>query len=92
MSEDKRLTVDDPVDEATLSSLAKLREVRLAIGAQLIDTEMQKIQLLGSVKKIDEQNQRLFDAILTERGLPIGTVIELDGQTGKLKVLSSEGT
>lgn len=88
--EKKRLTLEDPVDEATLVALARLRDVRMGIGSQLIDLELQKVQLLGSVRRIDEQNQRMFDAILVDRGLAPGTTIELDGKTGRIKVLRED--
>lgn len=86
----KRLTPEDPVSAAELEGLARLRDVRMSIGAQLIDLELQKVQLLGSVRRIDEQNQRIFDTLLVDRGLPPGTTIELDGKTGKIKVLHQE--
>ncbi len=89
-SENKRLSPEDPVDEATLVALARLRDVRLTLGAQLMDLELQKIQLLSSVKRIDEQNQRMFDEILVSRGLPPGTAVELDGPSGRLKVIRPE--
>lgn len=85
--EKRRLTPEDPVEKGHLLQLAQLRDARMAIGQQLLDLEQRKIQLLAVAKRIDDQNQRLFDSLLVDRGLAPGTPIELNGETGKISVI-----
>lgn len=86
--EKRRLNPEDPVAKEHMTQLAQLREARLAIGQQLLDLEQRKIHLLAVAKRIDDQNQRLFDSLLVDRGLAPGTPIELNGETGKITVLN----
>jgi len=89
--EQPRLTLEDPVTKEQMTQLAQLRDAKGMVAAQMLDLEQRKIQLLAAAKRIDEQNQRLFDGILVDRGLPPNTPVELDGPTGKLSLMQDPG-
>lgn len=87
MSELGKVTPNDPVDELTRKKLDELGNVRLDIADRLLDMEMERIRLLVSVQRLDEERIKIFDKILMDRGLPPGTPVEVEAQTGALKIL-----
>jgi len=78
------LTLDDPVDPDTLKELANLHENRSRIANHLVDLENEKVRLLVLVRQLDAQRTKVFDRIISERGLPEGYAMSIDAETGKL--------
>lgn len=77
----------DPVDSETLKRLEEIRDARVRIGGQLLDMETKKVQLLVAARQLDVEEQRYFEKILIDRGLPPNTSIEIDTDTGVLSPL-----
>lgn len=86
----KKLTINDPVPRETLQRLALLTEAKGQVAMRMLELEQEKIQCLGQAKRLGEENERLFTAILMERGLAPGTVVSIDGQTGKLTLVGQD--
>lgn len=84
-SEKRRLTLDDPVPADQIKSFEELATSRAQVADNLLRLEQDKIFLLATARRIDDQHKRLFQALLTERGIAPGTPCEVDGKTGKLK-------
>lgn len=84
--EAQRLTADDPVPAETLQAFSQIRTAQSDLGLQLLDLEDQKIRILAANKKLREQRDRLFHAVLMERGLSPHTPVEIDGKTGRITV------
>lgn len=87
MTDPKRLTMNDPVSKETLLEFAQLQEARLQLADRFLQLEQDKIQLLASAKKVDDQQRRLFEAVLVERGYPPLTRVTIDARTGHLEIL-----
>lgn len=83
---EKKLTVNDPVTPEQLKRIGELTGARYDLADRLLDLEQQKVGILVSAKQVDEEKNRIFNKILMERGLPPGTPIEIDGETGVLTV------
>ena len=86
-NEARQLTPEDPVSPETLEQLAKLVDARGQMADHLLDLEQRKIQILASVKRIDEQHARLIESVLVDRGLLPTDPVEIDTKTGRLKIL-----
>ena len=91
MAEDKttekpRLTLDDPVPAETLKQFEQLETANVQLSLRLMMLEKEKVLLLASSKRIDEQHQRLFESVLVERGIAPGTPADIDVKTGKLSI------
>jgi hypothetical protein len=85
MTNEKRsLTPEDPVDAETLAQFARLQETKQHLALVLTQLELDKIEILRSVSRIDEQNRRLFETCLVDRGIPPTNDIEIDSKTGRL--------
>ncbi len=83
-TEKRSLTPEDPVDAETLAQFARLRETKQHLAMVLTQIELDKVEILRSVSRIDEQNRRLFETCLVDRGFPPTNDIEIDSNTGKL--------
>ncbi len=81
---ERRLTINDPVSQETVQQLRQIQSAQADLGLELLRLEQRKIQVLAVAKKLDEQHQRVFQAILVERGLEPSTPVELDGVSGKI--------
>jgi hypothetical protein len=86
--ENKRLTIDDPIDEETRGRFYSLQDARLRTGDRLLDLELEKIKLIRSVSAIDNERQKLFERVLIERGLPPNQTVTIDSTTGKIEVIT----
>lgn len=81
-----QLTLKDPVDLEILNKLKTLVETRKTLSDSYLNLEMEKIRVLAAVREIDKQNARLFERCLVERGLPPGTEVDIDLDTGFIVV------
>lgn len=78
------LTINDPVPAETLQHLKQLQGARAELADQLADLEQGKVRILRNLNMIDNEKQRLFDNVLLSRGLPPGTQVSIDANTGKI--------
>jgi hypothetical protein len=92
MSEAKRLTIQDPVDPDTMQQFTALDSARYEIGSNLLDLEQERIKLLAAAHQVDAQKKRMFERVLTERGLPSDTKVSIDFKTGAMTLLSPTPT
>jgi hypothetical protein len=83
----KKLTLEDPVSPETLHQLRQIHDARLHLCERAVDLDQEKIQVLAAIKRLDDQKHRVFEGILVERGLPPQTQTEIDGRTGKLRLI-----
>lgn len=90
--ESKRLTPNDPIDVETLARISELESTRARLGLQLLDIEDDKVKILVSSRRIDEEKQRIFEKALMERGLPPNTPVEINANTGLIHVLGTKGS
>lgn len=85
MADEKpRLTLNDPVPDETIKKFEELAEARAAVAEQMLQLEQEKILLLATARQVDQQHRRLFQEVLTERGMAPGTKVDIDVKTGKL--------
>lgn len=87
MSDEKKLTVDDPISREVLSKLEALSAHRARLAERNLDLDGEKVRLMVAVRQIDQEHQKLFEAELIERGLTPTTPVEVDATTGKITVL-----
>ena len=90
--EAKRLTIEDPVSPEIVAQFQQLQEARMDLSLELLALEERKIQILSSSKKLREQNDRLFQGILIERGQAPNTPAELDPKTRKIVLAAPQPT
>ena len=86
---EKKLTIKDPIPQETLGALRQLGDAKIRIAEGLLDLETQKIGFLAGAKRIEEQKSRIFGEILTSRGLSPSSTVQIDRDTGAIKVLST---
>jgi len=84
--EGQKLTLKDPVPPQILEQLSTLRNAKLQIAERMLELEQEKIHCLGAAKRLKDENQRIFTALLVERGLAPGTFVDLDPKTGLLSM------
>ena len=89
MSEEstKKLTPNDPVDAATRKKLEELGAARYDVADKLLEMEQEKVKILVAANRLDEERNRIFEKILMERGLAPTTPIEIEAQTGNIRLL-----
>lgn len=88
MSEEtKKLTPNDPVDAPTRKKLEELGAARYDVADKLLELEQEKVKILVAANRIDEERNRIFEKILMERGLAPTTPIEIEAQTGNIRLL-----
>lgn len=83
-SDQNRLTINDPVSKEVLQNFEELDDAHTRIALRLLQLENEKIQLLAAAKRNSEEQKRLFEKVLIERGLSPMTHASLDFDTGKL--------
>jgi hypothetical protein len=81
---EKQLTVNDPVSDELFEQLVNLRDAKQQMALKLMDLEHEKIQILASSKRVDQQSKRLFEQILVERGLEPTAEAFIDANTRQL--------
>lgn len=87
MSDTKRLTVEDPIDQTTLTQFAELEGHKNQLGGRLIDIKAEEVKIMVAARRIDEEKQRLFEKVLVDRGLHPSTAVEIEASTGLIRVL-----
>jgi hypothetical protein len=89
-SEQKRLTIDDPVDAETRSRFTVLEDSRLRIGEHLLNLELERVKLIRAASAIDTERQKVFERVLIERGLSPSQPFSIDSETGQIKPITQE--
>lgn len=84
--EGRRLTLNDPISKGTLEQFRQIHDARVRLSLALLQLEQNKINLLGGAKRLDAQQDQLFQAALVERGLPPGTPVDVDAKTGLISL------
>lgn len=87
MSENK-LSIEDPIEPATLDQFKKIMLARQQAAERLLDLEQEKIRILRVAASLDQERQKLFETILTSRGLPPNFPVEVDANTGKIQPIA----
>ena len=82
-----KLTPNDPVVPEILAQFSTLADAKRELALTLLSLENEKVRIIASARKIEEQLTRLFEACLVERGLPPDAVVEIDPKTGKITVV-----
>lgn len=85
------LTLNDPVDAATLKRIGEIQTRRYQLGDMLLDLEQEKVRILVEGRKLDDERQRLFANVLTSRGLAPSVPVEVDPESGKISLLKVNG-
>ena len=85
----EKLTVKDPVDQETMRQLEGVINARSEVANKLANIRLEEIHLLAAIRQLDNEKETMFEAILSARGLPGGTVISLNTK-GEITVLEDE--
>lgn len=80
------LTLNDPVDASTVKRIGELLARRHQLGDMLLDYEQEKVKILVESRRIDDERERLFNQILTSRGLAASVPVEIDPETGRISL------
>lgn len=92
MSNDTRqVTLDTPVDPATLSRIETIQNARLQLGDRFLDLEQERVRVLRAVANLDAERIRIFEEINVSRGLSPTTPVEIDAKSGKVTPLQTAG-
>jgi hypothetical protein len=81
------LTMNDPVDAATLKRVGELFTRRHQLGDMMLDIEHEKVKILVESRRVEDERRKLFAHILASRGLDPDTACEIDSETGRLNLL-----
>lgn len=85
MSEEKKtLTLDDPVEPETLAKFNEFQLAKQQLALQLLALEQDKLEILRAAKRVEDQDQRLFEAVLVARGESPKMLVDINGETGKI--------
>lgn len=91
MTTENKLSVQDPVSAEDLAKLGEIQGTRLQVAERLLELEQEKIRVLRAASNIDTERQRIFEKVLTERGLPPNAPVEIDAKTGKISLVMASG-
>jgi len=91
MTDEKQtLTLEDAVDAETLGQFAELQSTKQHLAMQLLSLEQQKIEIIRSANRLDDQCQRLYEAVLVARGESPNLLVEIDSTSGKITRLEAD--
>ena len=85
--EPANLTINDPLDAATLKKMGDVQLLKLQLAERLADLEQEKVRVLRALSNVDVEKARLFETINVSRGLPPNFPVEIDAKTGLIKPL-----
>jgi len=85
-NDDVRIPQNTPVSQEVLSQLDHIVKFRTQLSIEGIDIDLRKVQILATIRRLDQQRDEIFNKILTERGFAPGTVIEIDPKTGAFEM------
>lgn len=90
MSEEKKLTMEDPVSLEVLTKLQDMASHRGRLCEQYVDLENEKVRLQVAIRQLDQERARVFERLLVERGLDPTATVEIDAATGKVTVIRAD--
>jgi len=82
-----KLNADTPIDAETLRKFEELEGAKAGIAEQFLALEQSRIRLLTAAGQVDTQRRRLYETVLVSRGIDPTTPVEVNGETGVIKVL-----
>ena len=85
-----QLTVNDPVDAATVQRIGELVMRRHALGEMMLDIEAEKVKILVENRQVEAERRKLFANILQSRGLAPDAAVEIDPNSGKLSLTPNQ--
>lgn len=84
--EGQKLSIKDPVSQEVLARLNELDTAKAGLARQNLMLDEEKVKLLGASRRIAAENQELFNKILTDRGIPPGTPVNIDPKSGEIRL------
>jgi len=87
---EKRLTLNDPVSKEERDYLQQLDMTLLGFAQKLLALELEKVNLIAASRRVENQTKDVFQKILVNRGQSSDLVIDVDLDTGTIKVQSPE--
>jgi len=85
----KRLTVEDPVTPEQLEQLEQLQTAWTGLAEENARLDQRKIQILAALKRLGDEQTRLFETIQVERGLSPRAKISIDPKSRQIEVLDA---
>ena len=85
-----QLTVNDPVDAATVQRIGELVMRRHQLGEMMLDIEAEKVKILVENRQVEAERRKLFANILQSRGLAPDAAVEIDPNSGKLSLTPNQ--
>lgn len=86
-----QLSINDPVDAATLKRIGEIQGRRFQLGDMMLDLEQEKVKILVEARRLDDERTRIFNQLLTSRGLAPTAPVEIDPSNGKITLLQTNG-
>lgn len=85
----KRLTVEDPVSPEQVEQLEQLQTAWTGLAEENARLDQRKIQILAALKRLGDEQSRLFELIQIERGLSPRAKISIDPKSLLIEVLDA---
>lgn len=85
----KRLTVEDPVTPEQIEQLEQLQTAWTGLAEENARLDQRKIQILAALKRLGDEQSRLFEVIQIERGLSPRAKISIDPKSFLIEVLEA---
>jgi hypothetical protein len=86
VAETKSLTRQDPVDPQTLQNLEALSNTKQELAIRLADLEVEKLNLLGTLRRVGMEFDQQIVKILTDRGIDPQTQVQINPKDGVITV------
>jgi len=86
----KRLTLEDPVDPEVLTHLEVLHNHWMDLAERNARLDQEKIQILAALKRLDDEKQKVFEAVQVERGISPTKMVSIDPKTRCVKILNPD--
>jgi len=82
MSDEKKLTISDPVDGEILKRFEALQVLRDQLANRNLEIDQEKVRIQRAAAQVEGERQKLFESVLIARGLPPNFPVEIDSKTG----------
>lgn len=77
----------EPVGAEDLARLRELSAARDNLAHKLLSLELEKIPILAAGRRVDEEHDGVLRRIMSERGIPISSTVNINPQTGEVVVV-----
>ncbi len=81
------MTLKDPVSQEERDLINKLDVAKAGIAEKNLQLDLEKVNLVAATRRIEAQYQEIFKKILIDRGLSIDTLIQIDLNSGQLRIV-----